>query len=225
MSSTFSRDISLAKLRSTAWVRNPQGISTLMKKGWLLLVLWQLPHALLKAIVWAFLATKSFAAGSSTYPCHMAFISKSVPRNVISLSNCRPQWHRSAMDVTRNSWGWSLSIPFLRSSEIKYVKKYFHGTTFTCGFLVEKKGRRSQYFNKTGLLRNVLLVNQKKSGSCRCVCRKLRIEWSSCNCVTCFLNGCCDVGSLVETALRPLNFLLEVLGGGSVSPRCKGHPK
>ncbi len=27
----------------------------------------------------------------------------------------RPQRHRSAMDVTRDSRGWSLSIPFLRS--------------------------------------------------------------------------------------------------------------
>ncbi len=42
---------------------------------------------LLKVIVQAFLATKSFAAGSSTYPCHMACISKSVPKDVISLSN------------------------------------------------------------------------------------------------------------------------------------------
>ncbi len=55
--------------------------------GWLLLVLWQLPRASLKAIVRAFLATKCFAAGSSTYPCHMAWVSKSVTKNVISLSN------------------------------------------------------------------------------------------------------------------------------------------
>ncbi len=45
------------------------------------------PRALRNAIVRAFLATKTFAAGSSTYPCHMACISKSVPRDVISLSN------------------------------------------------------------------------------------------------------------------------------------------
>ncbi len=74
------------------------------------------PCALLKAIMWAFLATKSFAAGSSTYPCHMAWVSKSVPRDVISLSNCCLQWLRSAVDETCDSQGWLLSVPFLRSS-------------------------------------------------------------------------------------------------------------
>jgi hypothetical protein len=45
---------------------------------------------LLKAIVRAFLARKSFAAGSSTYPCHMACVSKSVMKDVISLSDYVP---------------------------------------------------------------------------------------------------------------------------------------
>jgi hypothetical protein len=108
---TFSRDISPTKLRSTAQVRNPHGISKLMNK-----VDCRVPRTSLKAIVWAFLATKSFAAGSSTYPCHMACISKSVPRDVIFSSNCCPQQLRSAMIVTRDSQGQSLSIPFLRSS-------------------------------------------------------------------------------------------------------------
>jgi hypothetical protein len=108
---TFSCDISPAKLCSTAWVRNPQGISKLVNK-----VDCRVPCTLLKAIVQAFLATKSFAARSSTYPCHMACVSTSVPRDVISSSNCRPQGHRSAMDVTRNSRGQLLSVPFLRSS-------------------------------------------------------------------------------------------------------------
>jgi hypothetical protein len=67
--------------------------------GWLSLVLWQLPHTLLKAIVWAFLTTKSFAAGSSTYPRHMACISKSVPKDVISLSNYIP-------NSTEAPWMW-----------------------------------------------------------------------------------------------------------------------
>jgi hypothetical protein len=79
---TFLRDISPAKLRSTARERNPQGISKLVNK-----VDCRVPHASLKAIVRAFLSTKFFAAGSSTYPCHMACVSKSVPRDVISLSN------------------------------------------------------------------------------------------------------------------------------------------
>ncbi len=61
---TFLCDISPAKLRSTAY---PQGISKLVNK-----VDCQVPCTLLKAIVLACLATKSFAVGSSTYPCHMA---------------------------------------------------------------------------------------------------------------------------------------------------------
>ncbi len=65
---------------------------------------------------------------------------------------------------------------------------------------------------------------QKKIGYCRCIGRKSRIEQSSCDDITWFSNGCCDVGSLVETALWPLSFSLEVLGG-RVSPRSKGHPK
>jgi hypothetical protein len=60
---------------------------------------------LLKVIVQAFLATKFFAVGSSTYPCQMACVSKSVLRDVMSLSDCRPQRHRSAVDVMHNSWG------------------------------------------------------------------------------------------------------------------------
>jgi hypothetical protein len=107
---TLSCVISPAKIRSTALVWNLQGISKLVNK-----VDCQVPCALLKAIVRAFLATKSFATGSSTYPCHMACVSKSVPKDVIFLSNCRPQRLRSAVGVMRNSQGQSLSIPFLRS--------------------------------------------------------------------------------------------------------------
>jgi hypothetical protein len=108
---TFLHDISPTKLRSTAWVWNPQGISKLVNK-----VDCRVPCTLLKAIVRAFLTMKSFAAGSSMYPCHMQCVSKSVPRDVISLSNCRPQWLRSAVNEMRDSWGWLLSIPFLCSS-------------------------------------------------------------------------------------------------------------
>ncbi len=106
----FLCDISPAKLRSTARVRNPQGISKLVNK-----VDCQVPCTLLKAIVRAYLAAKSFAAESSMYPCHMACVSKLVPRDVISSSNCCPQWHKSAVDVTRNHRGWSLSVTFLHS--------------------------------------------------------------------------------------------------------------
>jgi hypothetical protein len=104
---TFLHDISPAKLCSTAWVWNPQEISKLVNK----VDCW-VPCALLKVIVRAFLATKSFAAGSSTYPCHMACVSKSVPRDIISLSDCHPQWLRSTLDVTGNSQGRLLRVPF-----------------------------------------------------------------------------------------------------------------
>jgi hypothetical protein len=97
---TFLCDISLAKLRSTARVWNPQGISKLVNK-----VDCRVPCTSLKAIVRAFLAMKSFAAGSSTYPCHIACVLKSVPRDDISLSNCHPQRLRSAVDEIRNSRG------------------------------------------------------------------------------------------------------------------------
>jgi hypothetical protein len=108
---TFLHDISPVKLRSTAWVRNPQEISKLVHK----VDCW-VPCALLKAIVQAFLATKSLAAGSSTYPCHMACVLKSVPRDVISSSDCRPQQHRSAVDVMHDSRSGSLSVLFLHIS-------------------------------------------------------------------------------------------------------------
>jgi hypothetical protein len=80
-------------------------------------------------------------------------------------------------------------------------------------------------FNKMGLLRKPLLVNQKNSGSCRCARRKSHVERSSCNDVTCFSNGCCNIGSLVETALWPLSFLLEFLEAEFLLCRRKGHPK
>ncbi len=108
---TFLRDIRPTKLRSTARVWNPQGISKLMNK-----VDCRVPRALLKAIVQAFLATKSFPAGSSRYPCHMACVSKSVLRDIISLSDCHPQWLRSAVDEMRDSRDQLLSVPFLHSS-------------------------------------------------------------------------------------------------------------
>jgi hypothetical protein len=114
---TFLRDISPAKLCSTAWVWNPQGISKLVNK-----VDCRVPRALLNAIVGAFLTTNSFAVGSSMYPCHMACISKPVPQDVISLSDCCPQWHRSTMDVTCNSWGLITQHPFLAFFRVRCVK-------------------------------------------------------------------------------------------------------
>jgi hypothetical protein len=60
---TFLRDISPAKLRSTARVRNPQGISKLVNK-----IDCRVPRALLKAIVRAFLATEFLCSGILNVP-------------------------------------------------------------------------------------------------------------------------------------------------------------
>ncbi len=57
------------------------------------------------SIVQTFLATKSFAAGSSTDPCHLARFSKSVPRKVIPLIGCSIQLPRGAVGVTHVSRG------------------------------------------------------------------------------------------------------------------------
>jgi hypothetical protein len=51
---------------------------------------------------------------------------------------------------------WSIqdeTLEVLFAGLLRCIKKSFLGTAFACDFLIEK-GRRSQYFNKTGLLRN-----------------------------------------------------------------------
>jgi hypothetical protein len=75
------------------------------------------------------------------------------------------------------------TLEVLFAGLLRCVKKSFLGIAFAGDFLVEK-GYRSLYLNKMGLLRNISLVNQKKSGSCRCIFRKLRIGHSSCDDVT-----------------------------------------
>jgi hypothetical protein len=60
---------------------------------------------LFNLIVQTFLATKSFAVGSSTDPCYLACISKSVPRDVISLIGCSTQLPKNAVGVMHVSWG------------------------------------------------------------------------------------------------------------------------
>ncbi len=94
------RDLGLAKLRSTAWVWNPQGISKLVNK----VDCW-VPHALLKAIVQAFLAKKSFAAGSSNVPLQYGMHLKVSHEGHHIFERLGPQRHRSAVDVTRDSRG------------------------------------------------------------------------------------------------------------------------
>jgi hypothetical protein len=98
---TFLRDLGLAKLRSTARIWNHLGISKLVNK---LIVACQMTVSL------CFAQSdnadlpryKCFTAGSSTYPCHMACISKSVTKDVTSLGDYVPNsieapWMRRAI--------------------------------------------------------------------------------------------------------------------------------
>jgi hypothetical protein len=71
--------ISPAKLCSTARVRNPQGIS--------------IP------------CYKILCNGFLNVPLPYGIHPQSVPRDIISWSNCCPQQLRSAMDVLHDSWG------------------------------------------------------------------------------------------------------------------------
>jgi hypothetical protein len=67
----------------------PKTVSGQLPKHSLHLITFQLvPRTLLEAIVRVFLATKSFVVGSLNYPCHEACISKSVPKDVLSLIGC-----------------------------------------------------------------------------------------------------------------------------------------
>ncbi len=76
-----------------------------------------------------------------------------------------------------------------------------------------EKRRGSQYYNERGLWRNGLLVNKKKLVIVGARWRHL------------FFNGCCNVvGHLVETAIRPLSFSLEVLVGRVSPKKTQGSP-
>ncbi len=68
--------LALAKLRSTAQVWNHQGYPNSWI-GWLSLVIWQLPCALLLGDSAGLPRYECFAAGSSTYPCHIWHLSLS----------------------------------------------------------------------------------------------------------------------------------------------------
>jgi hypothetical protein len=98
------RDLGLAKLRSTAWAWNNQGISKLVNR---LIVACQMT------------ASSCFAQiNSAGLPCyeilHSGIFNVPLPcgmRLKVSHNGChifeqlRPQQHRSAVDETRNSWG------------------------------------------------------------------------------------------------------------------------
>ncbi len=108
---TFLRELGFAKLRSTAWVWNHQGISKLVNR-----------------LIVACLMTVSsrFAQSDSAgLPCYKILCSGifNVPlpygmRLKVShkgrhiFEQLCPQQHRSTVDETRDSRSWSLSVPF-----------------------------------------------------------------------------------------------------------------
>jgi hypothetical protein len=112
---TFLRDLGLAQLRSTARVWNPQGTSKFVDR-----------------LIVACLMTASlrFAQGNSAgLPCYKTLCSGifNVPlpygmhlkvshKEHHIFERLHPQQHRSTVDVKCDSWGWLLSVPFLRLS-------------------------------------------------------------------------------------------------------------
>ncbi len=95
---TFLHYLGLAKLRSTARVLNPQGTSKLVNR----LIVACLMTASSRFAQGNSPCYKSFAVGLSKYPCHMACVSKSVTKDIISLSNYIPNsteapWMRHAI--------------------------------------------------------------------------------------------------------------------------------
>ncbi len=111
----FLRDLILAQLHSTARVWNPQGTSKLVNR----LIVACLMTASLRF-------TQGDSAGLPHYEIlRSGILNVPLPYGMrLKVSNkgrhifeqLRPQQHRSTMDVTRNSWGQSLSVPFLRLS-------------------------------------------------------------------------------------------------------------
>jgi hypothetical protein len=103
---------------------------------------------------------KCFIVGSSTYPCHMACISKSVAKDIISLSNYVPNstevlWMRRVIIRTDHSASFSCnyqgqvhSSPLLVLLLLHRVVLFRHSL---CICLPHRnKGCRSQYFKQVG---------------------------------------------------------------------------
>ena len=159
------RDLSLAKLHSTAWAWNPQWISKLVNK-----VDCRLSYdsflALCSRRCAGLPCYEILRSGILNIPLPYGMRLKVSPKGCHifeRLSSPTAQKHRGR-DAPK--LGPITQCPFLVFFRVLgCIKKSFLGTAFACGFLVER-GRMSQYFNETGLLRNALLVNQKKSGSC-----------------------------------------------------------
>ncbi len=111
---TFLHELGFAKLCSTARVWNHQGISKLVNR---LIVACQMTAS-------SRFAQSNHSAGLPHYkilcsgifnvplPYGMRLKVSHKGRHIFEW--LRPQQHRIAVDETRDSWGWSLSVPFLR---------------------------------------------------------------------------------------------------------------
>jgi hypothetical protein len=86
---TILRYLGLAKLCSKARVWNLQGTSKLVNRL-IVACLMTASSRFARGKSAGLPCYKSFAVGLSTYPCHMACISKSVTKNIISLSDYVP---------------------------------------------------------------------------------------------------------------------------------------
>jgi hypothetical protein len=98
---TFLCYLGLAKLHSTAWVWNPQGTSKLVNRL-IVACLMTASSRFAQGNSAGLPRYKSFAARLSMYPCHVACVSKSVTKDIISLSNYVPNsteapWMRHAI--------------------------------------------------------------------------------------------------------------------------------
>jgi hypothetical protein len=59
---------------------------------------------------------KVLCCGILNIPLPYGMRLKVSPKGRHIFEQLHPQWYRSAVDVMRDSWGWSLSVPFLRFS-------------------------------------------------------------------------------------------------------------
>jgi hypothetical protein len=110
---TFLHELGFAKLRSTAWVWNHQGISRLVNR---LIVACRMTASLFFA--------QSNSAGIPSYkilrsgifnvPLPYGMHLKVSHKAHHIFEQLRPQQHRRAVDETHDSRGWTLSVPFLQ---------------------------------------------------------------------------------------------------------------
>ncbi len=146
---TFFCDLGLAQLCSTAWVWNPQGTSKLVNR---LIVACLMTASLCftQGYSAGLPRYKSFTAKFLMYSCHMACVSKSVTKDVISLSDYVPNsteapWMRRAIvgtdysaSLSRNCQGQVGKLVLLWYCFL--LRKVVHFWCCLCTWLPHRKG-------------------------------------------------------------------------------------